>query len=100
MGRGAHSKAMRKIQKDFARGKVVVGRGHSSAESSSTLVKKGHRNTRRNNLKNRETVTNKMMVYGTPTSIGVEEICKTSGKSSTAQLTKDNYNFMKEKLQK
>ena len=95
MGRGAHSKAVRKIQKDFARGKVLVGNGHSSLESSSTLARKGYRNTRRINLKHRESVTNKMMVFGTPTVEGVEQIAKTSGTSKTAQLTKDNYNFMK-----
>jgi len=98
MGRGANSKAMRKIQKDFARGKVVVGRGHSSLESSSTLTRKGYRNTKKSNLKHRETMTNGMMVYGTPTVKGVEEIAKTSGASKTAELTNDTQNMMKELL--
>ena len=97
MGRGAHSKVMRKIQKDFARGKVVVGLGHASLERS-TLTQKGHRNTRRGNVKHREAVTTRMMVFGLPTSKGVENIKKTGGKSKNAELTKDNYNFMKELL--
>ena len=79
MGRGAHSKAVRKVHKDFARGKVAVGNSHSSRESSSTHTRKGYRNTRRINLKHRESVTNKMMVYGTPTVKGVEQMVKTSG---------------------
>ncbi len=100
MGRGTNSKTMRKIQREFARGKVSVGRAHASSDCSSTLTQNGHRNTRRNNLKNRNSVTHKMMIYGTPTSNGVEMIKKTAGKCKNAECSMDNYNFMKEKLQK
>ena len=89
MGRGAHSKTMRKVNREFARGKVTVGRGHASSDRSTTLTQKGYRNTRKNNLEHRKDVTNKMMIFGTPTSYGVERMTKTLGKTNDVELTND-----------
>lgn len=100
MGRGAHSKAMRKINRDFARGKLSVGNGHTTSTNQDGVAQKGHRNTRRGNLKHKKHLTNKMMVFGTPTNQGINRITKTEGKCNDVEFTNDSYNYMKEILKK